>query len=270
MSSTPRESKKTTREKAAEARAAQQAAERRRERTVRIVGAVVVVAVVASIIGVAVWQSSSNSSGGGGGATATADPGAALPKGVLPADDPQAFGVPYGTAPATAPVLEIWEDFQCPACGQVERTNGAGIEQVAADGNVRLIWRPTTFLDRNLGNDASARAVAAWGCAIDQGKAKEYHNLVYANQPETEGDGWTDDQLLAFGKEAGLSGAAYDTFQTCYTDRTYLGWAANSTQAFYDANIPGTPNALLNGKELANSVLVDQQALEQAIKDASS
>ena len=267
--STPRESKKTTREKAAEARAAQQAAEKRRERTVRIVGAISVVVVVAGIIGVAVWQSNASKSDGGGGSTASADPNAALPQGVLPGSDADAYGVPYGTADATAPVLAIWEDFQCPACGQVERANGAGIEELAAEGKVRLVWRPTTFLDRNLGNDASARATAAWGCAIDQGKAQEYHNQVYSNQPATEGDGWTDEQLLGFGKDVGLTGSAYDTFAQCFTDRTYLGWAANSTQAFYDANVPGTPNATLNGENLATSVLVDPKALEQAIADAA-
>ena len=81
-------------------------------------------------------------------AVTAADPNAPLPTGALPADDERAFGVPYpGTATPDAPVLEIWEDFQCPACGAVEQANGAGIESLADAGKIQLIWRPTTFLD---------------------------------------------------------------------------------------------------------------------------
>lgn len=267
-----KDTKRTTRERAAQARAEQLAAEKRRERTVRIVGTIAVLAVVAAIIGLAVFASRSGSNDTASASSSpSADSNAALPKGVLAASDAKApFGVPVGTAPKTAPVLEIWEDFQCPACAQVEKANGAGIVKLANDGKVQLIWRPTAFLDRNLNNDSSIRAVAAWGCAIDQGKAEEYHATVFANQPEKEGTGYTDDQLLAFGKDAGLSGAAYDTFAKCYTDRTYLGWANNSYNQFLQDGIPGTPNATLNGKDLPTATLVDEKALEAAIAGASA
>ncbi|MEZ5115640.1 MAG: thioredoxin domain-containing protein [Candidatus Nanopelagicales bacterium] len=268
----PRESKKTAREKAAAARAQALAEEKRRERMVRIVGSIAVLLVVGGIIGVAVvaTRGSSDSGGGDASSSATPDPSAPLPKGVLDgASEVAPYGVPYGTAPATAPVLELWEDFQCPACGQLEREAGASIEKLAEDGKVQLVWRPTTFLDNNLNNDASKRAAAAWGCAIDGGVTREYHNTVFANQPTTEGDGWTDEQLLQFGKDSGLEGEAYTAFEKCYTDRTYVGWAVNSTDVFYSSNIPGTPNAILNGTELPTATLLDPAELEKAITEAA-
>jgi protein-disulfide isomerase len=262
------ESGKNRRDRAAAAREEANSAERRRERTVRIIGAVTVVVVVLGIIGVAVVAR--NSSDTSAVAVPTADPNAPLPTGVLPTDDQHAYGVPYGTATPDAPVLEIWEDFQCPACGAVEEANGAGIESLADAGKVQLIWRPTAFLDRNLGNDASARATAAWGCAIDAGKAKEYHATVFANQPEVEGTGWTDDELIAFAGDAGIAGAELDTFTQCVADATYLGWSANSTEVFYTSNIPGTPLAKINGVEIPTEILVDQAALEQLVDEAAA
>ena len=77
-----------------------------------------------------------------------------------------------------------WKTTAVDPQGAVEKANGAGIEALANQGKIRLIWRPTTFLDGNLKNDSSSRAAAAWGCAIDAGKAAEYHNTIYANQPK--------------------------------------------------------------------------------------
>lgn len=264
------ESGKNRRDRAAAAREAANAGEKRRERIVRIVGAVTVLVVVVGIIGVAVVVSNQASNDASTPSTAASpDANAPLPKGVLPVDDPLPFGVAYGTGTADVPTLELWEDFQCPACGSVEEANGAGITQLAEEGKINLVWRPTTFLDRNLANDASERAVAAWGCAIDAGKTKEYHNTVFANQPEVEGSGYSDETLLGFAGEAGISGADLDTFTTCYNDRTYLPWAANSSAIFYSTGINGTPSAKLNGVDVPTVTLADKTALDQLVADTT-
>lgn len=256
------------RQKAAQVRSESMAQQAKRDRNVRIIGAVTVVVVVIGIIGLAVFARSSSDAG----QTATItepDASAPSPAGVLAGDDARAYGVPYGTATEGVPVLEIWEDFQCPACGTVEQANGAGIAALAESGKALVVWRPTTFLDRNLGNDASERAASAWGCAIDQGKTREFHDFVYANQPAVEGDGWTNDQLIGFGSEVGLTGEALTAFTQCVNDGTYRPWAANSTKVFYDAGIGGTPTALLDGASLPTEVLVDPAALEEAVAAAT-
>lgn len=256
------------REKAAQVRSSSMAQQAKRDRNVRIVGAVTVVVVVIAIIGLAVFARSS-SDAGSTASIAQPDPSAPSPTGVLAGDDARAYGVPYGTPGDGVPVLEIWEDFQCPACGSVERANGAGIAELAESGQALVVWRPTTFLDRNLGNDASERAAGAWGCAIDQGKTREFHDLVYENQPTVEGDGWTNEQLIAFGEQAGISGDGLTTFTQCVNDGTYRAWAANSTKVFYDSGIGGTPTALLNGASLPTEVLIDPAALKEAVAAAA-
>jgi protein-disulfide isomerase len=189
---------------------------------------------------------------------------------VLGADSAHPYGVPYGTGAEVAPVLELWEDFQCPACGALEQVNGAGIAELAETGKVQLVWRPTHFLDANLGNDASSRAIAAWGCAIDAGRVREFHDLVYVNQPADEGLGYTQDQLVSFGEQSGIAGSDLETFTTCVREGTYRAWAANSNEEFQNAAIQGTPFGLLDGVVVENATLADRAALEAAVAQAAA
>lgn len=238
-------SAKDRRERAAQARAAAEAGAVRRERLVRIIGGAVVALVVVGIVGGA-WWVSSNESSDSALVIAEPDPNAPLPAGVRGADDEFPFAVAYGTGTATAPAVEIWEDMQCPACGDLEVAAGAQLAAAAESGDIQLLWRPVTFLDR--GTDASTRAVAAWGCAIDAGKTREYHDRIYEDQPQA-GEGWSDEQLLEYGAEVGITGADYDVFSQCLLDRTYAGWAANSTQSAVESGVQGTPTVLVNGSE---------------------
>ena len=262
----PKESKKTTREKAQVAREAAEAEQRRRDRRIRIIGGIAILAAVAIIVGLGYWGSRKNSSTNSGSIVADA----ALPTGALAADNANAFGVPYKTTDGK-PVLAIWEDFQCPICGNFEKTMGAAITKLADDGKVTVIHRPTTFLDQAHpeSNSASARATAAWGCAIDAGKGEPYHNLLFANQPSVEGTGWTDQQLMDFGTQAGITGDAATTFQKCYTDKTYTQWVTNSYLTFVNSAVAGTPTAFLNGKEVPADTLTDATKLAALIQSTT-
>ena len=139
--------------------------------------------------------------------------------------------------------------------------------QRATDGKIYLVYRPASFLDKNLpqSNLSSARATAAWGCAIDGGVAEKFHNVVFSNQPATEGDGYTDAQITAFAKSAGITGDALTTFNSCVTAKTYNQWVTNSATAFKDSGVPGTHTAYLNGTEVKSATLQDMAALEKLI-----
>jgi protein-disulfide isomerase len=269
----------TPKQLAEQARAESEAAERRRERTIRIVGGLVVLLVVGGLLAVGFLAGRDNGATGTSTPTPTADPSAAMPTGVTS----DTYGVKYGTGWTSAdeaklPTLEIWEDFQCPACKQVEAASGAQIQELADAGKVKLLYRPATFLDVSLaakneanGNpNSSARATNAWGCAIDAGKTGEYHGGVFDIQPAEEGVGYTDQQLIDLGATVGISGADTANFTKCVQDGTYLGWAANSNQQFLDANVGGTPTAFLNGVELNGSDLADVEGLTQKIDAATA
>jgi len=253
------------RDRAAAAQA-QADSSRRRERMVLITGVAVVAVLALAIVGAGFYFGSKGNDQGPL-VTATPDPAAIAPQGTIPAGELLEFGVIEGSA--TTPTLELWEDFQCPACGQLEAANGPGIEKLADEGLIRLVWRPTTFIDDKVGNDSSLRAAAAWGCAIDAGKARDYHNAVFANQPAVEGDGYSDELLLSLGEQVGITGGDLDAFKACVTEGTYLPWVANSRAAFDKEGIQSTPTGKLNGVTVDNAVLADDAALRQFIASAA-
>lgn len=231
MSST---SKKTAREKAAEQRAALEAAERRRDRMVRLSIAGVVLLVLAGIAGAVLWSTRSE----------PVPTDVALPAGVASTSS----GAPAGTA--TTPVIDIYEDFQCPACAAFEEQFGPTLAQIVTDGKARVNFHPMNFLDRSLGNDSSTLAGSAFGCAVDAGKTVEYHSAVFAQQPVAEGTGYTKEQLKAIGAEVGIEGAALDTFNTCVDDITYGDWVTASNVEAGNRGVTGTPTMYLNDEKV--------------------
>jgi len=253
----PVDSKRTAREKAAEARAGALAAERRRDRTVRLVGAVVVLAVVGVIVAMVIL---------GQKKAPAVNANAALPKGVNSVD----YGVKYGTAPATAPRLDLWEDFQCPICKDFETANGASLKALADAGKVQLYWHPANFIEAKFPNSnlSSTRAAYAWGCAIDSGKVTEYHSGIFAMQNKTEGGGYTDTQFLNLAQQVGIAGNDFSTFQTCFTGAKYQQWVINSENEFQQRAVPGTPTGYLNGVEIQSATLFSPSALAAAIAAA--
>ncbi len=261
------------RQVAAKARAEAEAAERRRERMVRIIGGIVVLVVVVGLLTVGFLA-------GRGGDPDTASQPAPTPDASAPVPQdvqPDTFGWPYGTGwtaenEAKLPTLELWEDFQCPGCKALEDAVGPQIAELGASGTVKLLYRPATFLDGRANlqiPNSSARATAAWGCAIDAGKGIEYHSTVFANQP-TEGDGYSDETLIGFASQAGITGAELETFTTCFQDGKYLPWSANSQQLFESNNVGGTPAGYLNGVELTSADLADIEGLKQKIAAATA
>ena len=270
----PKESKKSTREKAQAAREAAESEQRRRDRNIRVIGGIAILAAVALIVGLGYWGSQKNNSNNNNAGSIVAD--AKIPATALGADNANAWGVPFKTT-ASKPVVAVWEDFQCPICANFEATMGPTLTKLADDGKSTLVRRPTTFLDQGQAEqtgpnpNSSARAAAMWGCVLDAGAAQgeKYHQLVFANQPATEGDGWSDAQLLGFAKSAGVTGDALTTVQKCYTDKVYPQWVTNSYLTFTKDAIPGTPTAFVNGTEIPAETLTDATKLAAFIQSHS-
>jgi len=256
------ESKKSTKEKAAAARAAAEAEQRKRDRRIQIIGGSVIAVLVLGIIGVGVWGSRQGSDSAADSLPTEIVADAALPAGANGEGGDYPWSMPINSA-AGKPTLAIWEDFQCPACASFEAQYGASIEKIAADGVATVIYRPTTFIQNNFPKSpnplSSTRAASAYGCAVDAGAAEgqKFHDTVFANQPANEGDGWTNEQLVQFGKDSGITGDKLTAFETCVNDVKYQDWANNSYLTFKTANVPGTPALFLNGTEVPTSAYAD-------------
>lgn len=261
---------KAARAQAQAARAEAQLAERARERRVRLIGGLVVLLVMGGLLAIPLLSGKNN-----GPATSA---NAKLPTGVTK----DTYGVKVGSGWTAAnadkiPMLQIWEDFQCPACKNMEDNSGQTIIDMATAGKIRLEWRPTIFLDTNLkaqntaaGNpDSSLRAAAAFGCAVDQGKAAEFHKAVFAAQPTNEGAGYSDADLLGFAK-ATMDSTQLAAFTSCLNNGDYTGWVQNSYDLFSKEGVTSTPTAILNGKELPSDTIFDPKKLTDAITAATT
>jgi protein-disulfide isomerase len=256
--------------KAAAAAARQEAAtiEQKRQRKIRIIGGLVVVLVMSALIAIPVLSNKD----------AIVPSDAALPKGVTK----DTYGVKVGAAWSAAnadkiPLLQLWEDFQCPACGSFEKSSGSALQGLVDAGKVRVEYRPTIFLDKKLqaentaaGTDnSSKRATLGFGCAVDADVADKYHAGVFAVQPATEGDGYSNETLISVAKSSGVTGDALTTFTDCLTSEKYSGWVANSYAAFDSEGVSSTPTGLLDGTELTGDVLFDPVKLTAAIEAAT-
>lgn len=214
------------------------------------IAALVFVAVIAAIV---IGAMTSNSGSGGSGA---------FPKGAT------ALGAPIVVnpdAPTSAPVLDIYEDPQCPACAQMDKVYGGVIADLAKTNKAKVVVHTMTFLDTNLKNDASVRAAQGAFCAADQGKFLEYMSAVYAGQPQQEGAGFSADQLEAFAMSARVG--SLTTWQQCVKDKTYLAHTTAVAEAALKEGVNSTPTLRLNGTKLTLTGNVDE--LTAAVKAAT-
>jgi hypothetical protein len=81
--------------------------------------------------------------------------------------------------------------------------------------------------------------------------------------------GFTEEQLLGFGSELGLTETEFTTFTQCVTDGTYLAWAANTNQEFLAGQIGGTPSGYLNGEAVETKILADRIGLAELVASKS-
>ena len=149
-----------------------------------------------------------------------------------------------GAAGRGLPVLDIYEDFQCPACAQVESHFGEEVHQLVASEDVEVRFHMMSFLDAMLRNDSSVRAAAGGFCAHEQGKFLAWHDTLFANHPATEGDGWTDAQL---GVLAGTSGLDVTAWQQCVASGRFATAVAQANDLSLAAGVNSTPTYKLNG-----------------------
>jgi len=162
------------------------------------------------------------------------------------------------------PVLDIYEDFQCPACTSIEQIFGPQVDALLAEGRIEVRYHMMSFLDKMLRNDSSVRAAAGGFCAHEQGKFTAWHGTLYApaNHPKTEGDGWTDAQLAALAETAGLDVAAWSS---CVAAQKYAQQVTDANDLSLAAGVNATPTFKLNGTKLDLQKVVNLGGLTKVV-----
>lgn len=152
-------------------------------------------------------------------------------------------GIAIGDPDAPHEVV-IYEDFLCPYCGQLERASGDELDRLADEGKVYVDYRPFQLLSHDYSRD-SANAFAVVLDAAGAEVAKEFHDLLFQEQPEESGPFPDSDWFVDKAVEAG---ADENDVRAGIEDGEQEDWVADATQAATDAGINSTPVVLLDGE----------------------
>jgi protein-disulfide isomerase len=164
----------------------------------------------------------------------------------------------------THPVLDVYEDFQCAQCRAFERGNGVVIQQLAAEGKVRVVYHPFTIFS---GQQQQADSIRAWAAAkcVPADLWVRYHNALYASPPTgTAANGFPISLLVHLGKKVGITSPG---FVHCAQSQRYAAQNAPLSNQILNSGVNGAPMLMLNGKVLNTDPL--SSTLRQQILSAS-
>ncbi len=161
--------------------------------------------------------------------------------------------------PADAPhKVVIYEDFLCPYCGDFEAATSEDLAELAADGKVQVDYRPFVLLDQV--GPYSELATSAFAVVQDEAGdqvAKEFHDLLFENQPSESGPFPEAGDLVDLAVEAGAEESAVKDRIESLDGKA---WAEAATKAAADDGVQGTPTILLDGEQFQEGNTVEEQA----------
>ena len=148
-----------------------------------------------------------------------------------------------------APVtLDVYEDFQCPACLNWTATVLPGLVQTeVAAGRVRIVAHDNAFI----GPESILAGRAAWA-AERQGRFWDYDVGLYRMQGAENSGVYTDASLMALAESLGLD---VERFRRDYTSGDSLRAVQDARNDAQQRGISSTPTVLLNGQRQANASL---------------
>ncbi|GAA1931460.1 hypothetical protein GCM10009689_08390 [Brevibacterium antiquum] len=267
------------RENARQIAAAQEKKEKT-AKTILYVGIGVVVLVVAAVVAVLIFQQSkpgmTPANFVGGGVSIAKDGKVVQPK-QMPDGEESDLPTPADAgAKENAATVTVYLDFQCPGCKAFEDANTPTLEKLADEGSIVLEYKPVSILDRmSSGNEYSTRSANLAACVIDSQPetVRDFFPAMYAQQPEEQGNGRTDEELLKVAEDAGvdtskkLQSDPEQTVKSCVTDQSFKDFVEKTSTQALDNGVEATPWVLINGKKTDKTS--DPQALTLEILKAT-
>jgi protein-disulfide isomerase len=238
-------SKKTKAEERAAKAAAALAERRRKERRRNIITGVAVVAAIVLIVGIGLVINQMRDD----------DPSGAA------AERTTAYEVALGDPDAPHSIV-IYEDFLCPICREFEAASKDKLAQAAEAGDVHVSYRPFNLFsqDGDPRKDYSVASAAAFAVVLEESGAevaKEYHDLLYENQPAESGPFPDTDWFVDLAVEAG---ADENDVRDGIESGAGEEWVAEATEEADEAGIDSTPTILLDGEEYREGRTFEQLA----------
>ncbi|RAU94942.1 DsbA family protein [Mycobacterium sp. pW045] len=144
-------------------------------------------------------------------------------------------------------VLTFYEDFLCPACGNLERVLGPTVSRLIDSGAIAADYHMVAILDRPQNDNYSSRAGAAAYCVADENidAFRRFHTALFTAelQPSEIGTEFPDDKrLIELARQAGAAGSV----PACINSGKYLKMVGGMAQS---AGIHATPTLRINGED---------------------
>lgn len=185
--------------------------------------------------------------------------------------EPQSFPQANKTSlgDSKAPVkIDVWEDFQCPACRQfTQQIEPLIIKNLIETGKVYYTFHQYPFVQGGRPGDGgeSAQAANASMCAAEQGKFWEMHGIIFANWGGEGLGAYSDRRLRDFAEKAELDMGAFDA---CFDADKYQ----KDIQADFDGGnelgVSGTPSVFVNGKIINPGYIPSYDEINAAVEAA--
>lgn len=162
--------------------------------------------------------------------------------------------------------IVTYVDYECPYCGQFERTNRAQLQRLITGGAATIEIHPVPFFASGEGNDSySLRSANAAACVADYAPDAfwAFNSLLFQHQPK-QGKVLTNARIKDYVAQARASKAS--SIDRCIDRGTYTSWAQAALARASDGPLPNTAVKKLTTAPL---VLVDGQRYTGSLTSAS-
>lgn len=159
-------------------------------------------------------------------------------------------------------VVQMWEDFLCPACQQfVSTIKPQLINDFVKPGTARIEFHQFPLSQHAPGSMMAANAAE---CAADQNSFWPYSDTLFTNAEQRGQAGLVYDQLVTYAGTVGLDTAK---FSTCMNNLQFNNDIAASLTQAQQLGLNSTPSILVNGTLVAEPF--DYNALAAQINAAA-
>ena len=163
--------------------------------------------------------------------------------------------------PSASPKIDVYLDYQCPACKSFELINGAYLNEITVQKKAKVVYHPMTFIGRE-----SVLAANAAACSADENRFVDMNLALFQSQPAGKDTGqWQNESLIAIGNSVGITS---ESFKQCVNDGKYLNWTRNISEESGKANVNSTPTILVDGKPLDRATRSDPVKFRAALEAA--
>ncbi|MFN8413290.1 MAG: DsbA family protein [Anaerolineales bacterium] len=178
---------------------------------------------------------------------------------------PQTEGLTVGDPNAPAKI-EVFEDFQCPACKKfTENFEPRILSELVNTGKAYYVFHNYPFLDRNSTTKESHDAANASLCANEQGKFWEYHDTLFANWNGENQGAFKAENLIKFATAIGLNES---DFAACVKENRYADEVQKTFDLGNSMGVSGTPTVFVNGQEVTPGYVPSFDDIAAAVEAA--